>query len=189
MSNQCIIQNGTNNEVEQGYWFDADTKRYAECSTISGKQKYLNNRSGMVVVSQKIEHHNINPMTTGNNRGGEHNPITQWGNDKHTNRVEFWITGPEYSQELLEGLGIDIEICLTIQDGEKRTVYGRTLLIVNGRSDDVIVNSCGVGFFAYFTPSDEEIQKNREYKILSAIDPEEAKHHFRFTVRCKMYAL
>ena len=188
MSKQGIEEHGRTSMVEQGYWFYADTNRHASCSTISNKQEYIHGNEGIVIVSQKIEQDDINQNTTGNNRGGEKNPITPWAQKEHTNRVEFWITGSERSEYLLQGLGIDIEICLTIRDREEEeVVYSRVLLAVEGTSKDVLVDPCGLCFFAYFTPSHEEIGVNEKHNIPSGVDAKEIKHRFLFTVRCKMY--
>ena len=149
MSNRGNEEHGRYHMVEKGYWFYADTERHASRSTISKKQLYLHDIQGHVIVSQKLEQDNIKLKTTGNNRGGEDNPMTPWAQMEHTNRVEFWITGRERSEDLLRGLGIDIKISLMIRDRAEKIVYRRVLLAVERGSRDVLVDPCGLGFFAY----------------------------------------
>jgi hypothetical protein len=175
--------------ANRGYWIHADTKRDALCSTISPVQDYIDHNKGVVIVSQKKEKPDINLPTKGNNRGGRYNPCSRWIQPEHTNRVEFWVTGPRRTPDLLKGLGIDLEICLTIQDTNGEIVYNRVLLTVNRASENVSMKPCGLCFAAYFTPSAEEVEVNEKYNPKSVDFSEDLSNRFVFTVLAKMYRL
>ena len=170
--------------TERAYWIHADTKRNAKCSTISPAQDYIRNNQGRFIVSQKREKPDINEPTAGNNHGGENNPFSQWMQKEHTNRVEFWVQGPGNQSDLLQGLGIDLNIALAIQDTDGNIVYNCVLLDVNGASENVIKTRLGLCFVAYFTPSAEEVKENQKY---NSIMSEDLGDRFVFTVHAKMY--